>query len=182
MDSIATSSTPASIEITIPSDVLAWFASIPNEEKSAVIAKAMCEFHGSHIGRSEFLQWLVDMDYKFALDEYGVEMVLLHPASILLTEDPDKLPHQIVKLLDTPVSYTNFDICVDENEQYWTCPNPNVKLETGLDATGHQQMFITGADLETYNIGDCLRMGRYEMTDMSLWFAVPKHLFQFLNI
>jgi hypothetical protein len=170
------SSTTSCVEtITLPDGVMSWFASIPDHLKSDIIAKAMCEHYENRATRDELLQWLVDMDHKTAYDDYGVEMVVLHPASIMLTDDPDKLPPQILSLLDNEVSYTNFDICVDDNEQFWSDPKSHVHLETGLDATG--RTYITGADLESYTIGDCLKMGRYEMTDMSLWFAVPKHLF-----
>ena len=177
MASTATSTTHnSSIEtITLPDGVMSWFDGIPDDQKTGIIAKAMCEHYENRATRNELLQWLVDMDHKTAFDDYGVEMVVLHPASILLAEDPDKLPPQILRLLETEVSYTNFDICVDDNEQFWADTKPHVHLETGLDATG--RTYITGTDIESYTIGDCLKMGRYEMTDLSLWFAVPKHLF-----
>ncbi len=161
--------------VELPSDVLDWFSKIPVVEKPDIIASAMRDYFTKTTENQQLLDWLCDMDYKIAFDDYGVEMVCIHPASIILTDDPDKLPHHIISLLDKQVSYTNFDICVDDNEQFWSCPKPNVSLENGLDTTN--RTYITGAEIESYTIGDCLKMGRYEMTDMSLWFAVPKHFF-----
>lgn len=161
--------------IQLPNEVFDWFTDIHITEQQDVIASAMKEYFAKTTQNQQLMVWLVDMDYKIVFDDYDVEMVCLHPASILLTDDPDKLPLHIIKLLDKQVSYTNFDIFVDDNAKFWTAPKQSVNLESWPNSTG--RTYITGAELESYTIGDCLKMGRIEMTDMSRWFAVPKHFF-----